>query len=163
MTQTTTESGLILPFGDQNQPRPTHDGVDVLPSEEEAIYRCILDERGSLQCHEEFSAVDDVDSLMKAVRGFASRLIQRISEVGFVAVVSTDLTDPDNFDMFDGMGDTRIEWHPKVDIVARTSKVAEIDEEKRGYEIRHGLADGRVGRLRNGNEWDDEPDAKKIL
>ena len=49
MTQTTTESGLILPFGDQNQPRPTHDGVDVLPSEEEAIYRCILDEKGSLQ------------------------------------------------------------------------------------------------------------------
>ncbi len=158
-----TDSGLILPFGDDGSNVSKNNGVDVLPSEEEAINQCIVDEKNSLQCHEEFSSVDDVDSLMRAVRGFASRLRQRISEVGFVAVVSTDLTDPENFDMYDGLGDTRIEWHPRVDIVARTSGQSDIDEEKRGYEVRHGLADGRVGRLRGGREWDDDPDSRLIL
>lgn len=159
-----TESGLYLPGMPEpaptDQPRPTYE-VDALPSEQEAIYRCILDERDSMQCHNEFSSVDDVASLQTAVRGFANRLTQRISEVGFVAVVSTDLMNPENFDLYEGMGETKVEWHPTVNIVARTSgKEPEADEEKRGYEIRHGLADGRVGRLKGGREWDDDPEGR---
>lgn len=132
--------------------------LDMLPSEEESVYKCIADERASFQCNEEFSSVDDVESLKRAVIGFASRLTSRISEVGFVAVVSTDLMNPDNFDLYDGMGETRIEWHPSVTIVDRVSGKTSIDEDKRGYEVRHGLADGKVGRLKGGREWDDDPD-----
>lgn len=134
--------------------------VEMLPSEEEAIYRCILAERESYECRSSFSSVETMNDLEKAVLSFAHRLRNRIAEVGFVAIVSTDLMDEDNYDMYEG---DIIEWHPKVLVDRRIIGSNDIDHDKKAYEVKHGLADGKVGRYDINSIWHDDPDARKLL
>ena len=137
-----------------------NNAVDLLPSEEEAIYKCILAERESYECKSSFHSAQTMNELMTAVRGFAHRLQNRIAEVGFRAIVSMDLSDPDNYDMYEG---DVIEWHPSVLIDSRISGSNDIDHDKKAYEVKHGLADGKVGRYDINNVWHDDPDARKLL
>ena len=137
-----------------------NNAVELLPSETEAIYRCVLSERRSYECQQSFSNIETVNDLKKAVVLFAHRLESRIAEVGFVAVVSTDTSDPDNFDMYEG---DVIEWHPSVLIDRRIGGDIELDHEKKAWEVRDGLADGKPGHYDVNNVWHDDPGNKKVI
>lgn len=148
-------SSLILPFGKDQKNR----NFQLLPSEEERIYQCINSERESFQTQQAFRSVESRKDLISAVRGFANRLEQRIAEIGFKAVVSTDLKNPDNFDF---IGDA-LQWHPRVEIMSRIDGDYNIDYDKAGYEVRHGLSDGRVGRIDEHGNWNDDPDRVHLI
>lgn len=149
-------STLYLPDGSAIDTSSRH--VELTPSERNALTKCSIDEQRSAQCMDEFHAVDDVDSLRRAVDDFARRLTARIAEKGFRALVSTDLRDPDNFDFLDNGA---LVWHPKVSVVERLE--GEYSLERDMWETRHGVEDGRVGRLVGGRTWSDEPDARRII
>lgn len=159
-----TESGLMLPDKqkDKSKVEVKNEELNLLPSEENDIYRCIVDEKNSFECHQSFKSVENLNDFKKAVFGFSDRLTKRIAEKGFVAIVSVDYTDPENLDIYE---DDSIEWHPTVDIVDRTdkSKTGGHDLDKKMWEARHGFADGKPGRFIGGNIWTDEPDAKKTF
>lgn len=151
---------LILP-GKNNRNKM----FDILPSEKNKIKDCIVAERSSMECKTQFSQAYDSDSLLEAVYSFARRLRSRIYDAGFVADVSTDIKDEDNYDIFeDQSGESTFIWHPKVTVLNRVDdKKDSYDVEKASYEVKHGVADGRVGRLKGGNVWDDDPDRKKVF
>lgn len=147
---------LILPFGDGSS---KNRNFQLLPSEEERIYQCINAERDSFQTQQSFRSVESRRDLIRAIQGFAVRLEQRIAEIGFRAVVSIDPMDPDNFDF---IGDA-LQWHPKVEIISRIDGDYSFDYDRAGYEVRHGLADGRVGRMDEHGNWDDDPDRVHVI
>lgn len=134
--------------------------VDMLPSEVNAIYQCIVDERKSFECIQSFKSVETVDGFKEAVKRFAYRLENRIAEVGFKAVVSTDMLDPDNFDIYD---DSTIEWHPSVLIDSRLSGSNAIDHDKKAWEVREGLADGKASHMDVHGQWHEGSGNKKSV
>lgn len=139
--------------------------VDMTPSEENAIYKAIVDERYSDETQRVFHSIETGDDLESAVKDFARHLVYRIANVGFVAAVSTDLYDTDNFDMSGTEGSWSIIWHPKVEILKRTDGKTEVDldEEQIAYEVRHGEADGKTGHFDKQGKWSDDPDSSKII
>ena len=157
-----SESGLILPSSSRSKKVSIQaKDIDLLPSEEEKIYQCIVDEKNSFQCRQQFQAVITVDDFSRAVRAFSTRLMHRISDIGFIALVSADVNDEDNLDIYD---DDSVEWHPKVFILSRIhDNDKHTDIERRQFEVRHGQADGKVGRLLDGKIWTDDPDSKKMF
>lgn len=140
-------------------------GVDMTPSEENSIYQAIVDERYSQETQRVFHSIDDGRDLENAVKDFSRRLVSRIFSTGFVALVSTDLYDTDNFDMFGNDDHWSIIWHPRVDIVKRVDgkNESELDEEQIAYEVRHGQADGKTGHFDSQGNWTDDPDSSKMI
>lgn len=140
-------------------------GVDMTPSEENAIYESIVEERYSQETQRVFHSIETGDDLERAVKDFARHLVSRISNVGFVAAVSTDLYDTDNFDMSGTEGHWSIVWHPKVEILKRVDGKTEsdLDEEQIAYEVRHGEADGKTGHFDKQGRWSDDPDTSKMI
>lgn len=138
--------------------------LDLLPSEENAIYQAVVDERYGQESVNAFHAIETTDDLKRAVQGFARRLVARIADVGFKAVVSADLMDTDNFDMYGDEDHPTIEWHPRVDITGRIDDNGKSeDHDRRAYEIRTGQADGKVGRITENGEWSEDPYSKKVI
>lgn len=151
-----TDSGLLLPGSKSEE---SEERLELLPSEDYAIRNAINEERTSYSTEQEFHNVESRDDLIKAIRGFAVRVQNRIAEVGFEAIVSCDLNDPENFDFY---GDA-LDWHPTVNIIRRISKTSGFDYERKAHEVRHGLADGKIGRMKANGEWTDDPDRVHVI
>ena len=140
-------------------------GVEMTPSEENAIYQAVVDERYSQETQRVFHSIENGDDLDRAVRDFARHLVSRIANIGFSAAVSADLFDTDNFDMTGTDGNWSIVWHPKVEILRRNDGkgVSDMDEEQIAYEVRHGESDGKTGHFDKHGRWSDDPDTSKMI
>lgn len=150
-------------IGDRRMENPMQYAVDVLPSEKNAINAAVAYESASQETVRAFHDAESWNDLTDAVRAFSGRLTDRVASLGFVVNVSTDMFDPDNFDMYGNPDAPSIVWHPKVDVVARMDNKKDLDEDKRAYEIRTGQADGKVGRVKTDGTWDEEPFSSKMI
>lgn len=97
--------------------------MDLYPSEQKKI---------DLICKEEAVRLKNERSLkLNALEEFGKRLMTRLYDAGFIAVVSTDAMDPKNYEL---VGEDTLVFVPTIDILRRVDGDQEIDFDKMQFE-----------------------------
>ena len=70
---------------------------------------------------------------LTALADFAKRLMDKLYAAGFVAVVSTDITDPRNYEL---VGDDELVFIPTIDILHRVDGDLPVDFDRMQFEVK---------------------------
>lgn len=110
--------------------------LNLYPTEQREVQKIVSEEMKSLR---------ENHHRINAHREFESRVSHRLQKMGLIAIVSTDPTDPFNYDLIGD--DETLVYIPRVDVLSRVGGDVETDfdrmqhetKKEAGYEV---LSDG---------------------
>ena len=99
--------------------------MELYPSEQKKINQI---------CNEELVRYRDTRrTSLTALSDFAKRVMDRLEAAGFIAVVSTDIQDPKNYEL---IGEEDIVFVPTIDILHRVGGDAPVDFDRMQFEVK---------------------------
>ena len=140
----------------------TDNGVNVvLPSEKKLIEECAA--KVEAMCKPEGDGFT-IDQARQLCARYKSILENMLYDQGLDCKVVVS-ADDENYYEWDFTEDGQPIWRMKPAIVVchRVNKSQDTDYDKVRYEVRHGMVDGRVGRIIDGRTWNNDPDKTHII
>ena len=138
------------------------DGVNVvLPSEKKLIQECAA--RAEAQCRPPVEGFT-IEKARELCARYKTILENMLYDKGLDCQVVVS-ADDENYYEWDFTEDGQPIWRmkPAVVVCHRVDKSQDTDYDKMRYEVRHGMVDGRVGRIIDGRTWSNDPDKTHLI
>lgn len=138
------------------------DGVNVvLPSEKKLIQECAA--RAEAQCRPPVEGFT-IEKARELCARYKTILENMLYDKGLDCQVVVS-ADDENYYEWDLSKDGQPIWRmkPAVVVCHRVDKSQDTDYDKMRYEVRHGMVDGRVGRIIDGRTWSNDPDKTHLI
>lgn len=139
-----------------------NDGVNVvLPSEKKLIQECAAKAEALCKPPVEGFTIEKARELCARYKQILENMLYD-QGLECKVVVSAD---DENYYEWDLTEDGQPIWRMKPAIVVchRVDKSQDTDYDKVRWEVRHGLVDGRVGRIIDGRTWNSDPDKTHLI
>lgn len=139
-----------------------NDGVNVvLPSEKKLIAECAAKVEAMCKPPVDGFTIEKARELCARYKNILENMLYD-QGLDCKVVVSAD---DENYYEWDFTKDGQPIWRMKPAIVVchRVNKSQDTDYGKLRYEVRHGMVDGRVGRIIDGRTWNSDPDKTHII
>lgn len=138
------------------------DGVNVvLPSEKKLIEECAAKVEALCKPPVEGFTIEKARELCARYKTILENMLYD-KGLDCQVVVSAD---DENYYEWDLSKDGQPIWRmkPAVVVCHRVDKSQDTDYDKMRYEVRHGMVDGRVGRIIDGRTWSNDPDKTHLI
>lgn len=138
------------------------DGVNVvLPSEKKLIEECAA--RAEAQCRPPVEGFT-IGKARELCARYKTILENMLYDQGLDCQVVVS-ADDENYYEWDLSKDGQPIWRmkPAVVVCHRVDKSQDTDYDKVRWEVRHGMVDGRVGRIIDGRTWSNDPDKTHLI
>lgn len=139
-----------------------NDGVNVvLPSEKKLIEECASKVESMCRPPVEGFTIEKARELCARYKTILENMLYD-KGLDCQVVVSAD---DENYYEWDLSKDGQPIWRmkPAVVVCHRVDKSQDTDYDKMRYEVRHGMVDGRVGRIIDGRTWTNDPDKTHLI
>lgn len=139
-----------------------NDGVNVvLPSEKKLIEECAAKAEALCKPPVEGFTIEKARELCARYKQILENMLYD-QGLDCQVVVSAD---DENYYEWDFTADGQPIWRmkPAVVVCHRVDKSQDTDYDKVRWEVRHGLVDGKVGRIIDGRTWSNDPDKTHLI